>query len=103
MIDVDTETNRLTVKTQEGRTVAYDPARTGSGVSVYETKIQPFAVGERVQFTAADRDLGVSTRSRGILTGLDERGNAEVTLEATGAARCDGISPRTAIWTIRMQ
>ena len=84
VIDVDTETNRLTVKTQDRHAVPYDPARTASGVSVYETKIQPFALGERVQFTAGDRDLGVSTRSRGILTSLDKRGNAEVTLEGTG-------------------
>jgi hypothetical protein len=51
VLEVDTPGNRLTVRTQEGRTLTYDPERV-SGISVYESKLQPFAVGDRIQFTA---------------------------------------------------
>jgi conjugative relaxase-like TrwC/TraI family protein len=81
VLEVDTTGNRLTLRTQEGRTLTYDPERV-SGVSVYESKVQPFAVGDRVQFTANFTNLGVSTRDLATITKLDSHGNVEAKLDS---------------------
>jgi len=57
--------NKLTVKTEDGRILMYNPARTGAGVAVFEQRIQKFARGGHVQFTAPDKDLGVTNRNTG--------------------------------------
>ena len=80
VMDSDTAQNRVTVRAQDGRTLTYDP-RQASGVSVYESKLQSFAVGDRIQFTANSRDLGVSTRDIGAITKLDANGNMQVQLD----------------------
>jgi hypothetical protein len=81
VIDSDTGQNRLTVRTQDGRILTYDP-RHASGVSVYESKMRWFAVGDRIQFTANSTDLGLSTRDIGTITKLDAEGNIQVQLES---------------------
>ncbi len=80
LIDSDTAQNRLTIRTQDGRTLTYDPQQ-ASGVSVYESKMQSFAVGDRIQLTANSTDLGVSTRDIGAITKLDANGNIQVQLD----------------------
>jgi ATP-dependent exoDNAse (exonuclease V) alpha subunit len=81
VLEVDPTGNRLTVRTQEGRTLTYDPVRV-SGVSVYESKLQSFAVGDRIQFTANFTNLGVSTRDLATITKLDSHGNVEAKLDS---------------------
>jgi ATP-dependent exoDNAse (exonuclease V) alpha subunit len=80
IIDSDTAQNRLTIRAQDGRTLTYDPQH-ASGVSVYESKMQSFAVGDRVQLTANSTNLGVSTRDIGVITKLDANGNIQVQLD----------------------
>jgi hypothetical protein len=46
----DSETNQITVRKPDGRTVTYDPTRL-KGVTVYQPEMRAFAEGERVQFT----------------------------------------------------
>ncbi len=58
----DPQTNDLTVQRADGSTLTYN-ARRLQGVSVYRDTERPFAVGDRVQFTApvsrvANRELG---------------------------------------------
>ncbi len=84
--DVDTATNKLTVKTADGRELTYDPSRAGSGVSVFEKRRQAFAEGEHVQFTATDKNLGVTNRSTGVISLLDADGHARIVLSETGRA-----------------
>jgi ATP-dependent exoDNAse (exonuclease V) alpha subunit len=62
--------NRLTVKMESGRTITYDPARL-RGVNVYDTEERAFAPGDRIQFTAKDRELRVVNRTMGTLDALD--------------------------------
>jgi ATP-dependent exoDNAse (exonuclease V) alpha subunit len=81
VLEVDTPGNRLTVRTQEGRILTYDPERV-SGISVYESKVQPFAVGDRIQFTANSANPGVSTRDLATITKLDSYGNVEAKLDS---------------------
>jgi hypothetical protein len=86
VVDADSTNNTLTVKADDGRTLTYDPARTGGGVAVFEKRIQKLAVGEHVQFTAPDKDLGVTNRNTGVIRSLDRGGNIEVVLNDTGRA-----------------
>lgn len=69
---VDARANTLTVQTKDGGEVSYDPRRL-YGVNVFEEKEREFSVGERIQFTAANRDLGVANRDLATVTALDER------------------------------
>jgi ATP-dependent exoDNAse (exonuclease V) alpha subunit len=80
VIDSDTAQNRLTVRTEDGRTLIYDPQQ-ASGISLYESKVQSFAVGDRIQLTANSTKLGVSTRDIGTITKLAAQGNLEVQLD----------------------
>jgi conjugative relaxase-like TrwC/TraI family protein len=80
VMDSDTAQNRLTIQTQDGCTLTYDPQH-ASGVSVYESKMQSFAVGDRIQLTANSANLGVSTRDIGAITKLDANGNIQVQLD----------------------
>lgn len=58
---VDLEANRLTVRREDGREVIYDPKRL-HGVSAYQEIGRDFAKGDRIQFTAPQRELGVANR-----------------------------------------
>src|SRR5262249_21382928 len=80
VIDSDTVQNRLTIRTQDGRILTYNPQQ-AAGVSVYESRVQPFAVGDRIQFTANSTDLGISTRDIGAISKLDSKGNIQVQLD----------------------
>ena len=53
--------NLLTVQMQSGPLATYDPRRL-AGVSVYREVVHEFSVGDRIQFTAPDKALGVANR-----------------------------------------
>ena len=86
VIDSDTSQNRLTVRTQDGRILTYDP-QNASGVSVYESKLQSYGIGDRVQITANSISLGVSTRDIGTIAKLDSHGNIKVQLDKGRSVR----------------
>jgi len=71
VVGVDARTNILTVQRQDGEQVSYDPKRL-YGVNVFEERSRDFSLGERVQFTAANRDLGIANRDLGTITALAE-------------------------------
>jgi conjugative relaxase-like TrwC/TraI family protein len=72
VVSVDARTNTLTVQKQDGEWVSYDPKRL-YGVNVFEERSRNFSLGERVQFTAGNRDLGIANRDLGTITVLAER------------------------------
>ena len=80
VIDSNIAQNRLTIRTEDGRTLTYDPQH-ASGVSVYESKVQSFGIGDRIQITANSTNLGVSTRDIGAISKLDANGNIQVQLD----------------------
>jgi ATP-dependent exoDNAse (exonuclease V) alpha subunit len=51
----------LTVEKQDGQRVEYNPERL-KGVNVYKELDREFATGDRLQFTAPDKKLGVANR-----------------------------------------
>ncbi len=56
---MDPRHNRITVRTDDGRAVQYNPKRP-SGVEVFRPERRIFAVGDRIQFRAPDRALKVA-------------------------------------------
>jgi hypothetical protein len=58
---IDSSENLLTIQKQSGEVVSYDPRRL-TGVSVYRELEREFSVGDRIQFTAPDKSLGVANR-----------------------------------------
>ena len=73
--------NLLTVEMQFGQHVTYDPRRL-TGVSVYHEVVHEFSVGDRIQFTAPDKQLGVTNRDLAVIESFAPHGRI--------AARLDG-------------
>jgi len=82
VVGVDARTNTLTVQKQDGEQVSYDPKRL-YGVNVFEERSRDFSLGERIQFTSGNRDLGIANRDLGTITALEER---SVTVRMDGKA-----------------
>jgi ATP-dependent exoDNAse (exonuclease V) alpha subunit len=74
---VDAKTNQVTVRTDDGRTVSYDPRRL-QGVTLYRESERAFAAGDRVQMTTPDRERGVPNRELGTVEGIDTTGRMEI-------------------------
>jgi conjugative relaxase-like TrwC/TraI family protein len=61
VVGIDPAANLLTVERLSGEQATYDPRRL-TGVSVYREIDREFSVGDRIQFTAPDKSLGVANR-----------------------------------------
>ena len=72
VVGVDARTNTLTVQKQDGEQVSYDPKRL-YGVNVFEERSRDFSLGERIQFTSGNRELGIANRDLGTIKALEER------------------------------
>lgn len=68
---VNPEANRLTVRLDKGNEITYDPKRL-QGISAYQEISRDFAKGDRIQFTAPSRDLGVANRDMGTIQKIAE-------------------------------
>jgi len=66
---IDPSQNLLTVQKKSGELITYDPRRL-TGVSVYRGAIHDFAVGDRIQFTAPDKQLGVANRDLALIESI---------------------------------
>jgi ATP-dependent exoDNAse (exonuclease V) alpha subunit len=65
--------NQLTVEKANGELATYDPRRL-IGVSVYQEIERQFSVGDRIQFTAPDKSLGVANRDLATIETVDPNG-----------------------------
>ena len=61
VVAINPAANHLTVEKANGELATYDPRRL-TGVSVYREIEREFSVGDRIQFTAPDKSLGVANR-----------------------------------------
>jgi hypothetical protein len=61
VVTINPSANELTVKKANGELATYDPRRL-TGVSVYQEIQREFSVGERIQFTAPEKSLGLANR-----------------------------------------
>ena len=66
----DATANRLTVEFPKGATVEYDPRRV-YGVNVYRETSREFATGDRLQFSALNKELGISNRDMGTISKME--------------------------------
>lgn len=73
VVGIDSPTNLLSVQKTAGQVVNYDPRRL-SGVSVYREAINAFSVGDRIQFTAPDKSLGVANRDLATIEAVSKDG-----------------------------
>jgi conjugative relaxase-like TrwC/TraI family protein len=80
VIAVNAAENLLTIQTANGNQVTYDPKRL-SGVTVYQLVEREFSNGDRIQFTAPDKQLGVANRELGTIQKIDPDGNMSLRLE----------------------
>jgi ATP-dependent exoDNAse (exonuclease V) alpha subunit len=61
VLAVNPKDNSLTVRREDGEQVTYDPRRL-QGITAYREREREFAPGDRIQFTAPDRNLHVANR-----------------------------------------
>jgi len=80
VLSINLSENLLTVETKNSRQVTYDPRRL-TGVSIYRENEQQFAVGDRLQFSAPDKNLGVANRELGTIENISPRGHLTISLE----------------------
>ncbi len=69
VVGVDPLANHLSVQVHSGATATYD-ARRLAGINVYRATDREFAVGDRIQFTAPDKSLGVANRDLAIIDSI---------------------------------
>ncbi len=77
---VDAGKNLLTIDITNGPQVTYDPKRL-SGVTIYQPAEREFATGDRIQFTAPQKHLGVANREMGTIEKITHDGNISLRLE----------------------
>jgi ATP-dependent exoDNAse (exonuclease V) alpha subunit len=81
VISTDPKANSLTVEKSDGQQVSYDPSRL-RGISAYREIERDFAVGDRLQFTAPNKELGVANRDLGTIQSID--GGQNITIRMDG-------------------
>ncbi len=79
VVAIDPTANLLTVEKPNHELATYDPRRL-NGVSVYQEIDREFSVGERIQFTAPDKSLGVANRDLALIEGIHPDGRVTAAL-----------------------
>jgi conjugative relaxase-like TrwC/TraI family protein len=80
VVAISPSANELTVKKANGELATYDPRRL-TGVSVYQEIELEFSVGERIQFTAPDKSLGVANRDMAAIEAIHPDGRLSARLD----------------------
>jgi conjugative relaxase-like TrwC/TraI family protein len=80
VIAIDPAANLLTVEKTNQEFATYDPRRL-TGVSVYREMERELSVGDRIQFTAPDRSLGVANRDLALIESIAADGRVAAHLD----------------------
>ncbi|MGB2603722.1 MAG: AAA family ATPase [Candidatus Sulfotelmatobacter sp.] len=80
VVAIDPTANLLTVEKPNQELATYDPRRL-TGVSVYREIEREFSVGERIQFTAPDKSLGVANRDLAAIEAIHPDGRLSARLD----------------------
>jgi ATP-dependent exoDNAse (exonuclease V) alpha subunit len=80
VIAISQKDNLLTVQKQNGEQVTYDPSRL-RGISAYREIEREFAIGERIQFAAPNRELHVANRALGTIEYIAQDGQMTVKMD----------------------
>ena len=81
VVAINPAANLLSVEKSSGEQVSYDPRRL-TGVSVYREIDREFSVGDRIQFTAPDKTLGVANRDLAVIESIAPEGRVTARLES---------------------
>jgi ATP-dependent exoDNAse (exonuclease V) alpha subunit len=73
VVAINPAANQLTVEKPNQELATYDPRRL-TGVSVYREIEREFSVGDRIQFTAPDKSLGVANRDIATIESINPDG-----------------------------
>jgi ATP-dependent exoDNAse (exonuclease V) alpha subunit len=76
--------NLITIRKQNGEQVTYDPARL-RGINAYREVERELSRGDRIQFTAPNRELHVANRDLGTIQQIDDSGRMSVRLDGARA------------------
>jgi conjugative relaxase-like TrwC/TraI family protein len=77
----DEKQNHVTVERENGQRLTYDPRRL-QGVTLYREAERAFSEGDRVQFTAPNREQHIANRELGTIEMIDDAGNLQVRLDS---------------------
>jgi len=80
IVGINPAANLLTAERPSGELATYDPRRL-TGVSVYREIDREFSVGDRVQFTAPDKSLGVANRDLAVIVSITPDGRISARLD----------------------
>jgi conjugative relaxase-like TrwC/TraI family protein len=80
VVAINPAANQLTVEKASDEQVVYDPRRL-AGVSVYREIDREFSVGERIQFTAPEKSLGVANRDLATIESIAPDGRISARLD----------------------
>jgi conjugative relaxase-like TrwC/TraI family protein len=81
VVSVNHKENQITVQKPDGQQATYDPKRL-QGIAAYREIDRDFAQGDRIQFTANNRELAVSNRDMGTIERIDSN---QVSVKMDGA------------------
>ena len=80
VVAINPTANQLTVEKANGELATYDPRRL-AGVSVYQEIQREFSVGDRIQFTAPGKSLGVANRDMAAIEAIHPYSRLSVRLD----------------------
>ena len=90
--NIDAHRNALTVVLDDGSSAIYDPRRL-RGVNVFREAEKEFSKGDRIQFTAPFKELGIANRDLATVVNLED---GKLSLRMDGrAARVAQFDPET--------
>jgi ATP-dependent exoDNAse (exonuclease V) alpha subunit len=81
VVRADRDRNLLTVRSEKGQELSYDPRRL-QGVCVYREGMRNLSVGDRIQFTAPYKRKHVANRQIGTITQIDADGSLQARLDS---------------------
>jgi conjugative relaxase-like TrwC/TraI family protein len=82
VVSTDSKENLVTVQKQDGQQVTYDPSRL-HGIAAYREIEREFATGDKIQFTAPNRDMPVANRDLGTIQYIEDDGKISVRMDGT--------------------
>jgi ATP-dependent exoDNAse (exonuclease V) alpha subunit len=93
VVAIDSSANELTVEKGNGGLATYDPRRL-TGVSVYRESELELSVGDRIQFTAPDKSLGVANRDLAVVEAVHPDGRLSARLDNNRQIEFNAIEHR---------
>jgi conjugative relaxase-like TrwC/TraI family protein len=93
VIGINSTANVLKVERATGELANYDPRRL-AGVNVYREVARDFSGGDRIQFTAPDRGLGVANRELAVIESVRDDGQITARLDNNRRIEFNGSEHR---------